>query len=112
MEKITRQDIHKALAPIKPIHFSKGYHQLTVLLELCIEEWDFKNDLEGYYKIAAEKCECKPDNIERNIRTMLLSLDYRKLSRMVGYEIEIIPTVKDFIEILVTYITRDYLITE
>lgn len=111
MREITRIEIHKALTPIKPIGFSKGYHQLVLVLEVCTENWDFKNDLEDIYDEVAKLCKCNPDTIERNIRTLLLSIDYKKLSAMVGYEVDIIPTVKDFIEILVTYITRDFIVT-
>ena len=111
MSNISRQYIHKALAPIKPLRFLKGYYQVVIILYLCIDDWDFHNDLGDIYLEVSQLCHCNPDSIERNIRTMLLSIDFRVLSAMVGYEIEAIPTVKDFIDILVTYITRDYINT-
>ena len=111
MRKITNQEIHRALTPIKPIGFLTGYHQLVVVLEVCAENWDFRNELKEIYDEVAELCKCNPETIERNIRTLLLSVDYKNLSAMVGYEVDVVPAVKDFIEILVTYIIRDFIIT-
>ena len=62
------------------------------------------------YPDVAEKLNCTPGCVERNIRTVI-DLAWRNnpdyLSELAGYKLTQSPNVKQFLDILVTYLLRE-----
>ena len=99
------EQIKEIMRAIKPKGFYKGYHQLeAVLIEGC-ENWEVDNNLgKSIYPKVAERLNCQAKNIERNIRTLLRGIDYKKLSEIVKQETDCMIKVKELIDILIIHI--------
>ena len=88
----------------------RGYPITVAACELLLEDelllYSVNRDL--YPKISA-RCGCRKETVERNIRTVILHIWDRnrpRLFEIAGYEMEVPPTVTEFLGILICYLQR------
>lgn len=88
----------------------RGYPITVAACELLLEDEMllYSVNKELYPKIA-ERCNCRKETVERNIRTVILHIWDRNrehLFEIAGYEMEVPPTVTEFLGILICYLQR------
>ena len=62
------------------------------------------------YPLVAKELSCKESSMERNIRTVIKHVWQaapKRLNEIAGYELTQPPTVKEFLDILVTYLLHE-----
>ena len=91
---------------IMPQDISCGYWQLEFLLEFIMENPESINNLNrNVYPYVAEKFNCKPWCIEKNISRLIPLIDLEKLSEITGIDIKIETlTVSRLIRIMIIYL--------
>lgn len=97
--------IYTALLPLKPIGNYKGFWLLISIIEEIFKQKNIKYNLsKDIYPPVAQMFGCRPESIERNLRTLLVNMDMYTLSEIVGTKIPENITVSQMIDILVIHL--------
>ena len=88
----------------------RGYPITVAACELLLEDelLLYSVNKELYPKVA-ERCVCRKETVERNIRTVILHIwecNRNRLFEIAGYRMETPPTVTEFLGILICYLQR------
>ncbi|MBQ8893077.1 MAG: sporulation initiation factor Spo0A C-terminal domain-containing protein [Clostridia bacterium] len=90
----------------------RGHFQSLLATSLVLEDsrrlGAVNNEI---YSIVALQCQCSSKCIERNIRTVVLKAWHtnpQRLSEIAGYPLQNSPTASQFIDMLSSYITKNY----
>lgn len=88
----------------------RGHRQASVALQLMLQDQSEKYDIaESLFADVARICQCNPDCIERNIRTVIFRAwrtNRKRLLEIAGYQLIAPPTVSEFLDILANHIRR------
>ena len=91
----------------------KGYKATVLALTLALEDENRLNSItKNIYSEVARQLGSTPSAVERNMRTVVQrawKINPADLERMAGYNIEYLPSVSEFLDILFNYIQRSRL---
>ena len=105
--------IRETLRPFGITRNYRGYPQAVRAIALVLEdESRLLHITEDVYTVVARQTLCKPSNVERNIRTVILCAWHTNrplLVRMAGFSLPAPPSSAQFIDIIASYIQREFL---